>query len=619
MHHRFLALSLLLLLFGCPHDPPHDDTGPSVARRWDDVTLAAIRRDAPRPPVHARNLYALSAAMYDAWAAFDPEEDGLFVHEDRTTEEAISYCVAVRASAEPCTADAAVARAREAAISHAAFVVLSSRYGNARGGAESVADFRALMGAYDLDPEVLGDDRDPRRLGHDIGAAVLAAMLDDGANELGNYADTTGYVHQAAWSVGVSGVTVSDPNRWQPLDFDLFIDQGGAVIGPVTQTFVGSNWNQVTPFSLTREDDSRPFVDPGPCAQFGSPEMALNVVDSIRHGSEVDPDDGVMIDISPAAIGNNTLGTNDGTGHPTNPATGLPYAPNNVLRADFARVLAEYWADGPSSETPPGHWNVIANQVSDHPEVTHRIGGTGDVVPRLEWDVKLYLALNGALHDAAIVSWGNKRVYDGPRPYTLVRHMATLGQSSDAGLPHYHPDGLPLVPGLIELITAATTAPGERHAHLAGQEGEIAILGWRGQPLNIEEDHGGVGFILGKDFVPYQRATFVTPAFPGYVSGHSTFSRAAAEILTAITGDAFVPGGLGSFTASPDYLVFEAGPTTPVTINWATYRDAADLAGRSRIWGGIHIYDDDFGGRRAGSEVGMTAWQRASALFAGMP
>ena len=80
-----------------------------------------------------------------------------------------------------------------------------------------------------------------------------------------------------------------------------------------------------------------------------------------------------------------------------------------MLRGDYARVLAEFWADGPSSETPPGHWNTVANEVSDSPGFEHRIGGqrTGSL-DRLEWDVKLYLALNGAVHDAAVAAWGVK-------------------------------------------------------------------------------------------------------------------------------------------------------------------------------------------------------------------
>ena len=75
--------------------------------------------------------------------------------------------------------------------------------------------------------------------------------------------------------------------------------------------------------------------------------------------------------------------------------TGQPYVPNVVNLGDFTRALTEFWADGPKSETPPGHWNVVANAVSDSPGFELRIGGAGPEVDRLKWDVKLYLALNG--------------------------------------------------------------------------------------------------------------------------------------------------------------------------------------------------------------------------------
>ena len=108
--------------------------------------------------------------------------------------------------------------------------------------------------------------------------------------------------------------------------------------------------------------------------------------------------------------------------------------------------------------------------------------------------------------------------------------------------PAYDPRGLPLAPGLVEVITAESSAPGERHAHLAGHRGEIAIKAWRGNPEDPATQTGGVGWILAVDWLPYQLPTFVTPAFAGYVSGHSTFSRAAAEVLTAFTGDPVLPG-----------------------------------------------------------------------------
>jgi len=119
---------------------------------------------------------------------------------------------------------------------------------------------------------------------------------------------------------------------------------------------------------------------------------------------------------------------------------------------------------------------------------------------------------------------------------------------------------------------------------------------------------------------PYQRPTFVTPPFSGYVSGHSTFSRAAAEVLTAVTGSEYFPGGLAEFIAPKNnFLVFEAGPSEDVTLQWATFRDASDQSSLSRIWGGIHPPIDDVPGRKLGIKVAQRAVQRAASYFAGQP
>ena len=144
-----------------------------------------------------------------------------------------------------------------------------------------------------------------------------------------------------------------------------------------------------------------------------------------------------MVDISPVTIGGNTLGANDGHGYTTNPVTGLPYTPNLVLRGDFVRSLAEFWADGPNSETPPGHWNLIANDVSDSISVFH-IGGTGPAVDRLEWDVKLYFALNAAVHDAACACWSVKRYYNAWRPLSAIRFAAASANATTPVCPLQH-------------------------------------------------------------------------------------------------------------------------------------------------------------------------------------
>jgi len=387
------------------------------------------------------------------------------------------------------------------------------------------------------------------------------------------------------------------------------------------QQAIGPHWGSVKGFALPDAGTTGVPIDPGPPPKLGDPatDQAFKdeAVEVIRDSSLLDPANPATIDISPGALGGNSLGSNDGDGHPVNPVTGQPYAPDVVNLGDFGRVMAEFWADGPKSETPPGHWNVLANLVSDELAPNLRIAGTGPSVDRLQWDVKLYLALNGAVHDAAIAAWGLKGYYDSVRPISMIRYMGGLGQSSDPDLSSFDKEGLPLAPGLVELITGETTAPGQRHAALAGHEGEIAIHAWAGNPADPKTQTGGVTWILATTWVPFQLPTFVTPAFPAFASGHSTFSRAAAEVLTGFTGNAYFPGGISGYTIRAGSLKFEKGPTTDIRLEWATYFDAADQAGQSRLWGGIHIPADDLVGRRIGSECGKAAWTLAQGYYDG--
>jgi PAP2 superfamily len=167
-------------------------------------------------------------------------------------------------------------------------------------------------------------------------------------------------------------------------------------------------------------------------------------------------------------------------------------------------------------------------------------------------------------------------------------------------------------------VTAESSAPGQRHAALAGSIGKIAVLAWPGPPDSPSSTYSGVRWVLAESWLPYQRKTFVTPAFPAFPSGHSTFSRAGAEILTRFTGSSYFPGGMGEYLLPKNHwLQFEIGPSTDVRLQWAQYYDAADQAGISRLWGGIHPAGDDFGGRLLGAIVGPEAWAKAVTYFDG--
>jgi len=583
--------------------------GPSVARLWNGEALAAIRVDVPDPPVHARNLFYLAAAMYDAWAAYDGTAIG-WVHHERVPEGGRS------------------AAAREEAMSYAAYRVLRQRLQSSVSAEVTLEALEARMAALGYRSNVVSTAGwSPSAVGNRVAASLLAWGLGDGSNEAGGYRDPAYSNSQPALVVLLNGVPLggglpfgTDPNRWQPLSFDVAFTQNG-LSADLVQRYAGVTWLRTRPFAWERADETRPWFDPGGGpSRLGTATAAAcrrGALDVLRAGSRLGS--ARVIDISPGlgGQGNHSLGRDDGGGHAVNPATGQPYEPNLVAEGDFARVLAEYWADGPRSETPPGHWHVLANAVSDHPELIKRIGGAGPVVDDLEWEVKLYFALSAATHDAACAAWSLKRYYQGPRPITLIRHLSGNGQSSDRGGPFFHPEGLPLEPGVAELITETTAAPGGRH-HGVGAVGEIAVYAWPGEPEDPSTQTQPLRWRRGVDWLPYQRKTFNTPAFPGYVSGHSAFSRAAAEVLSAFTGSAFFPGGLGEFTAPAGrYLVFERGPSAAVRLQWATYFDAADQAGQSRVWGGIHVPEDDLVGRVVGAQAGQGAWRLARRYFDG--
>jgi len=617
-----LAIALAFLA------PSLASAGPehSIARQWNDLLLDAIRVDFARPTVHARNLFHTSIAMWDGWAAYDLDASN-YVHLEKLM-----------------VPEARKQRSREVTISFAAYRILHHRFRSSPGADATLLALRMKMAELGLRPgNTSTSGSSPAALGNRIAATVLAHYIDDGANEKNDYINRHyRYVNHPLLPELQGNPYLLDPDRWQPLLLDFFIDQSGNIIPGGFPEFLSPEWGQVTPFALSPGDldiyqrhdfDYWVYRDPGPPPLIGSEYYTWGTEMVSIWSSHLDPADGVMIDISPGAIGNSPLpdpndwmtyydrlaGGDSGTGHSLNPVTGLPYSPNVVPRGDYGRVLAEFWADGPDSETPPGHWFTIANYVGDHPQFTKRWGGEGPVLDDLEWDVRAYFVLAGAMHDCAIAAWGIKGWYDYIRPISALRHIAyNLGQSTDPLLPSYHPQGIRLSPGLIELITAESTADGERHEHLEGFEDEIALYAWRG-PAYIEDpetDVAGVGWIRAADWWPYQRPTFVTPPFAGFVSGHSTFSRAAAEVMTRITGTPFFPGGVGEFHCPQnEFLVFEDGPSVDVTLQWATYYDASDQTSLSRIWGGIHPPADDLPGRIIGSLIGGEAVEHGETYF----
>jgi hypothetical protein len=612
----------------------------SVARKWNDVLLEGIRNDFARPTIHSRNLYHTSIGMYDAWAAYDPSIETFLLG-----KTLYGYSCPYT----PITLPADIEAAREEAISYASYRLLKHRFLNSPDETDTYIALDALMDSLGYDKTFVSTDYTndgSRALGNYIAESLINYGLQDQSNEQGSYNNQFYAPINDPLVTDLPGnPDISDPNRWQPLTLDIFIDQSGNVIPFNTPDFLSPEWGAVDPFALKSEDmttysrngdDYLVYHDPGMPPLLDT--MQVDSSDNYKWGfalvsawsSHLDPADGVMWDISPASIGNiqsyptsfddyDTFydlenGGDASIGHTMNPVTGQPYTPQLVPRADYARVLAEFWADGPDSETPPGHWFTLLNYVGDHPLFEKRYRGTGDIINDLEWDVKSYFIMGGAMHDSAVTAWGIKGWYDYLRPISAIRCMGDLGQSSDVNLPSYHAGGLPLISGYIELIETGDPLAGANDENVD----KIKVYAWKGPDYitNPASSIAGVDWILAENWWPYQRPSFVTPPFAGYISGHSTFSSAAAKVMETITGDAFFPGGIGEFNAIQNqFLVFEDGPSVDVVLQWATYKDASDQTSLSRIWGGIHPPADDIPGRFIGEDIGTDAINYAESFF----
>jgi hypothetical protein len=349
------------------------------------------------------------------------------------------------------------------------------------------SDFMCELG---YDPKDTGFEiSQPSGVGNLVGRLVIEDRAGDGSNGYGTlqlpcWADYTGYVPLNSWD------TVKDLDHWQPLRSEPA--PGEFKI----QAFLVPHWGLSRPFGLVHPWQFRP-----------APPFK-------KHHSQFREQVKETLTIS----------------------AGL---------TDRQKAIAEYWADGSGTYTPPGHWCEIAQFVADTCQY------------RTDDCVKLFFAFTNALLDASIACWECKRQYDSVRPVTAVREL------------------------------------------YKGKD----VQAWGGP-------HKGTQTIKGECWQPY----IPTPPFPEHVSGHSTFSQAAATVLQCYTGsDNF--GGCTVVGKGSSLIEKGTTPKQDITLEWATFTEAAEQAGMSRLYGGIHFSKANLDGQQLGKEVGKAAWERALSFF----
>jgi hypothetical protein len=466
----------------------------TVVVKWDDELLQTIRANpgGTGPTITARAIGVLHTAIYDAWAAYVPVADGVHYRGKATGSSSEEN--------------------KEKAISFAAHGTLVWLFPGRKAADGITSD-------YDLQMQELGyglnDSSEPAQIGRAAAQATIAFRGGDNSNQANGYADTTGYTSENTWD------KINNPVRWQPL---CVLTPAGVAAGkphlPVAPDTCGPphyavqnpltpHWRNVKTFSLP---SAHHFTPPGP------------------------PPPGA-----------------DGSYNPTEVETALREASN---LDDTKKVVAEYWADGPRSEFPPGHWALLGQALS-----RKRLHS-------LDTDAKLFFVMGNALLDASISSWAAKYNVDCIRPTSAIRHRYT------------------------------------------GQK----ITSWLGP-------YKGYGLVDGSQWRPYQHPTVVTPPFPEYTSGHSTFSGAARIAIIAFTGSDTFNGQVtikaGTSLFEPRTATHPGVPARDVTLKWKTFLDAADQAGMSRRYGGIHFESGDRHGRVNGAAVGWAVYEKAKRYWEG--
>jgi hypothetical protein len=461
--------------------------------RWNEALLQAVRESKLGPPMVARALAVAHTCAYDAWAAFDRVAVGTRLGGSlRRPARERRYENKVEA------------------LSYAAYRAAVDLFPGSK-----ATVFDPLMASTGLDPDNGSrDDTAPAGIGNLAADAVLAFRHRDGANQLGDepgglpgvpYSDYTGYgpVNEPMDTrTALDPSTVHDVNRWQPL---RYVDRSGSLVTP---GFLGAHWQRVRPFAIAPGGALRSSRGP---ARHGSPQFVAQAQE--------------LVDVS-------------------------------ARLTDEQKVIAEYWADGPRSELPPGHWNLFAQQVLER----DRAGSSEHDLDRA---VKLFFALTTAIFDAGCCAWDNKIAFDSVRPITAIRWLF----------------------------------------------GGKTITAWAGPGR-------GTQAIAGEDWFPYQPTSFPTPPFAEYSSGHSNFSAAGAEILRLFSGSDRFGGSVtiprGSSRIEPGLV-----PARDVTLAWPTFSDAAAEAGMSRRYGGIHFTQGDLDARATGGAAARQCWATALTYFDG--
>jgi hypothetical protein len=498
------------------------DSSPTISVLWDRAIRSAVVNTKPGPTVASRAYSMMHTAMFDAWAAYDPDAIST-LKGDRLQRPKSENTIANKTEA----------------MSFAAYRVVSELF------PEQTDAFNKLMQQLGFDPNnSYSDTKTAAGIGNKSAEVLLAHHLGDGSNSTGKdangtpntpYSDTSGYqpVNQPDMIV--------DIEHWTPEHVPIDDPKG------TVQKFLTPQWGDLVPFALESADVFRP----------DAPELFLLVDAQVDLDKKtITTPDGKVVKIDRTQIGK--------TINPDFITQAEQIVELSAHLTDKQKISTEFWENGGGTSYPPGTWMAIGEFVSARDNHS------------LDDDAKMFFALSNAVCDACIATWDAKRAYDYTRPVRAIRELGFLG-----------------------LI-------GEYDSQLGG----YAIDAWGGPGLGTQK-------LLATDFITYQNPSGnPSPPFPEYTSGHSAFSAASAEILKLFTGNDLFGANV---QVEPRQSRFEPGvtPNKKITLEWDTFSEAAQEAGMSRLYGGIHFAEGNINGQILGKEVADAVWDKAQFFIQG--
>jgi hypothetical protein len=484
----------------------------NVAQRWalELIRLTKIALPQTNPPVVARNLAVVSTCQYDSivpYMEYAKSWSGFNISKRPTSER------------NEQNMNVSISYASYRAITH-----LFADYPT------QLNETRAIMLDMMLDPD---DVSEVQFTAHGIGNLACRKVLElkdvDGFNFLGDeqgtkvsgtrYADYTNYnpVNDPLQVIGSPECwKLRNINSWQALSVPKRNANGTTV-----QKWAGANVGYARTFSTLKLQD----IDLQGPALFST----NNDVDAWRQNAE-------MINVT-------------------------------SMLDDRRKVIALYWADGPDTTAPPGHWYRVMNNLT----IARGMG--------LTRTVKLFFLVTNAVSDAGILTWAAKRLYDSSRPVTVIPCLYAYTQLKSWKGPYQG----------VQMIDAFKWIPYQDYFFVTPPfaewpSGHSSFSGAATQAMKLffNKDES-----LGLYAIVKEGSSSIEPKIAygstGYIFNVTNVPNKGPETV--------------GYSPAKDFELY-----------WHKMSDAAQCAANSRLFGGIHYKRAADDGLRIGRSVANAVW-----------